>query len=131
MGITAMVRTLAAMTGPSITGVLAGGDRFWIAFIMAGVCRLMYDFGLYAMFINMKLYQHEDGGDCAQVSSPPGRISDEEDMTELQDLVGSDKFDKSSTPGSSSESSKSPSLIPQHDPQVRRRSPSPLAKTMN
>ncbi|KAJ9644845.1 hypothetical protein H2204_001307 [Knufia peltigerae] len=63
MGITAMVRTLAAMAGPSVTGALAADDRFWIAFLVAGVCRLAYDFGLYAMFVNMRLYQHEENDD--------------------------------------------------------------------
>jgi hypothetical protein len=60
MGITAMIRTLAAMAGPSVTGALAAGNNFWVAFVVAGVCRLCYDFGLYAMFVNMKLHQHED-----------------------------------------------------------------------
>lgn len=59
MGITATLRTLAAMIGPSITGLLAAGDRFWVAFLVAGALRLAYDFGLYAMFVNMKLHQHE------------------------------------------------------------------------
>jgi len=60
MGITAMIRTLAAMAGPTVTGALAADKHFWIAFVVAGVCRLAYDFGLYAMFVNMKLHQHED-----------------------------------------------------------------------
>ncbi|KAM0718661.1 hypothetical protein Q7P37_005732 [Cladosporium fusiforme] len=59
MGITSTLRTLAAMVGPSITGLLAAGDRFWIAFVVAGALRLAYDFGLYALFVNMKLHQHE------------------------------------------------------------------------
>ena len=59
MGITSTLRTLAAMIGPSITGLLAAGDRFWIAFLVAGSLRLAYDFGLYALFVNMKLHQHE------------------------------------------------------------------------
>lgn len=59
MGITSTLRTLAAMVGPSITGLLAAGDRFWIAFLVAGALRLAYDFGLYALFVNVKLHQHE------------------------------------------------------------------------
>ncbi|ETI29370.1 hypothetical protein G647_01823 [Cladophialophora carrionii CBS 160.54] len=51
MGITSMLRNLAAMCGPTVTGVLAEGDRFGVAFIAAGVCRLVYDFGLYALFV--------------------------------------------------------------------------------
>jgi MFS family permease len=59
MGVTAMLRTLAATAGPTVTGILAGHDRFWIAFVTAGALRICYDLGLWAMFINMKLYQHE------------------------------------------------------------------------
>jgi hypothetical protein len=51
MGITSMLRNLAAMCGPTVTGVLAEGDRFGVAFIAAGICRLIYDFGLYALFV--------------------------------------------------------------------------------
>ncbi|KAJ8129276.1 hypothetical protein O1611_g4356 [Lasiodiplodia mahajangana] len=58
MGITSTVRTLAAMAGPTVTGLLASNEHFWIAFVAAGVCRLVYDFGLYGLFINMKLEQH-------------------------------------------------------------------------
>ncbi|KIW88868.1 uncharacterized protein Z519_10352 [Cladophialophora bantiana CBS 173.52] len=59
MGITSMLRNLAAMTGPSVTGVLAEGDRFGVAFVAAGVCRLVYDFGLYALFVNVQLEGYE------------------------------------------------------------------------
>ncbi|KAJ7784490.1 major facilitator superfamily domain-containing protein [Mycena metata] len=59
MGITSMLRTLASTVGPFITGVLSGNDRFWLAFVMAGSLRLAYDLGLFAMFINIKLYKHE------------------------------------------------------------------------
>lgn len=71
MGITSMVRTLAAMTGPSVTGVLASKGKFWIAFVFAGICRLAYDFGLYAMFVNMKLHQHEGGGGSGKDEGRP------------------------------------------------------------
>ena len=59
MGITTTLRTLASTTGPTITGALAAGERFWIAFVAAGVCRLFYDFGLYIMFLNTILHKHE------------------------------------------------------------------------
>jgi MFS family permease len=75
MGITGMLRTLASTTGPSITGLLAGGDRFWVAFVVAGALRLAYDVGLFAMFINIKLYKHERTEDqpeeAAEESSVP------------------------------------------------------------
>jgi MFS family permease len=64
MGITSMLRTLASTAGPTVTGLLAGGGRFWVAFVCAGVLRIAYDLGLWGMFVNMKLYQNEEkGGD--------------------------------------------------------------------
>jgi hypothetical protein len=65
MGITSMLRTLAAAVGPTVTGVLAGHDRFWVAFVTAGGLRICYDLGLFAIFINIKLDVHEtiDDGD--------------------------------------------------------------------
>ena len=59
MGITAMLRTLASTIGPSITGGLAEQNKFWIAFVAAGTLRLMYDFGLWALFVNMRLHTNE------------------------------------------------------------------------
>ncbi|KAK5064309.1 hypothetical protein LTR84_000142 [Exophiala bonariae] len=106
MGITSMVRTLAAMMGPSVTGLLASNQKFWIAFVVAGVCRLLYDFGLYAMFVNMKLHQHE-GGDAGEgkygVSSLPNghrrRDFDEEVELEMGSLAGSSSRSSSSSDG--------------------------------
>jgi MFS family permease len=63
MGITGMLRTLASTVGPSVTGVLSGSDRFWIAFVVAGALRLAYDIGLFAIFINIELYKHEPTAD--------------------------------------------------------------------
>ncbi|KAK4656353.1 hypothetical protein QC762_311120 [Podospora pseudocomata] len=63
MGITGMLRTLASTTGPSITGVLAGNNRFWVAYVVAGALRLAYDLGLFALFINIKLHKHEPAGE--------------------------------------------------------------------
>ena len=59
LGITGMLRTLAMTVGPSITGLLAGGGRFWVAYVVAGSLRLAYDLGLFAMFVNIKLHKHE------------------------------------------------------------------------
>ncbi|KAB8070187.1 major facilitator superfamily domain-containing protein [Aspergillus leporis] len=59
MGITGMLRTLTSMIGPSVTGLLAGGGRFWVAFVVAGALRIGYDFGLFGLFVNMRLHAHE------------------------------------------------------------------------
>ncbi|KIV81891.1 hypothetical protein PV11_04041 [Exophiala sideris] len=90
MGITAMVRTLAAMTGPTLTGFLAAEKHFWIAFVLAGICRLAYDFGLYAMFVNMKLYQHESKDNLPNGHGHPVAQHDEEEEVELESLAESE-----------------------------------------
>ncbi|KAI0009244.1 MFS general substrate transporter [Xylariaceae sp. FL0662B] len=88
MGITFTLRTLAAMMGPTVTGLLAANGRFWIAFVVAGSCRLAYDFGLYAMFINMKLYEHEEKPADVPNGHDARRLSDEE--MELRSLADTD-----------------------------------------
>ncbi|KAF2128842.1 para-aminobenzoate synthase [Dothidotthia symphoricarpi CBS 119687] len=50
MGVVNIVRTLAQSGGPSITGVLAGRDRFWLAFLVAGALKVAYDVMLLAFF---------------------------------------------------------------------------------
>ncbi|KAK8058250.1 hypothetical protein PG994_008698, partial [Apiospora phragmitis] len=79
MGITSLVRTCAAMIGPTLTGLLAANKQFWLAFFVAGIARLSYDFGLYAMFINIKLHQHE----TQPISTLDGQV-DEEQPLELE-----------------------------------------------
>ncbi|KAI1416497.1 MFS general substrate transporter [Hypoxylon sp. FL1857] len=88
MGITSAVRTLAATTGPTVTGILAASQRFWIAFVAAGCCRLAYDFGLYAMFVNMKLHEHENKQADLPNEPDARRIPDEE--MELESLADTD-----------------------------------------
>ncbi|KAI8626041.1 major facilitator superfamily domain-containing protein [Xylariaceae sp. FL1651] len=89
MGITSTLRTLAAMTGPTLTGLLASNEHFWVAFVAAGVCRLAYDFGLYGLFVNMKLHQHETTP-MEQITNnaSEGRALDEE--MELESIFDSD-----------------------------------------
>ncbi|ETS74951.1 hypothetical protein PFICI_13435 [Pestalotiopsis fici W106-1] len=133
MGVTAMLRTLAAMTGPTLTGILASGDRFWIAFVVAGSCRLAYDLGLYAMFVNMKLYQNEKNNDAETMSgSSRGRRElDEEQSFQLDSLDDSDSeieeepkepknIDKESTNGSLA--------LPRQGETIRSRSPHSLRR---
>lgn len=59
LGITGMLRTLAATLGPSITGLLSAADLFWVAFVMAGALRLAYDFGLWDLFKAIDLTENE------------------------------------------------------------------------
>lgn len=85
MGITAMSRTFAQSVGPTITGILAGNDHFWVAFVATGFFRVTYDLGLWAMFVNVKLHQHEFND--TEVKERPGRVSDEEEQEqEMEEL---------------------------------------------
>lgn len=87
MGITSTLRTLANVSGPSFTGLLAEGNRFWIAFVVGGALRLAYDLGLFAMFVNIQLYKHEPIKSAATSSRDhaDGRVS-----LDAFDEVGSD-----------------------------------------
>jgi MFS family permease len=77
MGITGTLRTVASTAGPTVTGFLAGDDRFWIAFVVAGALRLAYDLGLFAMFINIEL-QHRHKPAPHQGTEEQVRASDDE-----------------------------------------------------
>ena len=85
MGVTGMIRTLASTVGPSVTGLLAGSDRFWVAFVVAGSLRVAYDFGLWGMFVNVKLEGEE------KAEEGRGAIRDEEEMRELEPVTPGSK----------------------------------------
>lgn len=135
MGIAAIVRTLAATAGPSVTGLLADSQKFWIAFVVAGACRLVYDVGLYAMFVNTELHQYENEQSAAHLAEVEPRRSDEEEMLHmdvLDQVDGKSTADrKVLTPRESLEGSErgdsSVASSLQVGPDVRRRSPSPAA----
>ena len=92
MGITGMLRTLTAMAGPTITGFLASSERFWIAFVLAGICRLAYDAGLYILFINTKLHQHEIKPEHNFTNGQHGTtVAYEDEVLEMASLAGSNE----------------------------------------
>lgn len=81
MGITSMVRTLAMSVGPSITGLLSGNGVFWIAFLATGTCRIIYDLGLWVLFVNVKVNKdvgREDDADSVDDEAWNGLLSDTE-----------------------------------------------------
>jgi MFS family permease len=85
MGITGMLRTLAATAGPTVTGILAGHDRFWIAFVAAGALRIAYDLGLFALFVNMKLHKFETNDEISEQAAKTREPNyDEEELRDLQ-----------------------------------------------
>jgi len=54
MGVVNVVKTLSQSVGPVMTGWLAGMDRFWIAFVVAGAMKASYDLGMLRMFLGYK-----------------------------------------------------------------------------
>jgi MFS family permease len=79
MGITSMLRTLSQSAGPSITGLLSGNGRFWVAFLATGICRVTYDIGLWVLFVNVKIDkdpQREDDADSVDDEAWNGLLSD-------------------------------------------------------
>lgn len=77
MGVVNILKTLSQSTGPSLTGILAGHDRFWVAFVVAGSIKAAYDLMLLAFF-GGKVHMRKDTSDAARddanssISSPPG-----------------------------------------------------------
>lgn len=47
-----VVKTLAQLAGPSITGVLTSFDLQWVCFVVAGVLKSIYDLGIWASFMS-------------------------------------------------------------------------------
>ncbi|KAL9094093.1 MAG: hypothetical protein Q9165_003508 [Trypethelium subeluteriae] len=54
MGVVNTVKTMSQSGGPIITGVLAGKDHFWVAFVAAGAMKAVYDVVLLTAFVNTK-----------------------------------------------------------------------------
>ncbi|EDU46567.1 MFS-1 multi-domain protein [Pyrenophora tritici-repentis] len=50
MGVVNILKILSQSSGPSITGVLAGSNHFWVAFVVAGSLKAAYDLLLLAFF---------------------------------------------------------------------------------
>ncbi|CAM9010989.1 hypothetical protein WICANDRAFT_105032 [Wickerhamomyces anomalus NRRL Y-366-8] len=46
-----VVKTLAQLAGPSITGVLTSFDLQWVCFVVAGTLKSVYDLGIWASFL--------------------------------------------------------------------------------
>lgn len=88
MGITNMVRTLASSVGPTLTGVLSGSDYFWIAFVVAGTLRIVYDLGLWAIFINVNVQEDASAQDEDSATTPVQRGSLEDEGIAMLPTTG-------------------------------------------
>ena len=60
MGIVNVVKTLSQSGGPVATGYLAGINKFWIAFLIAGAMKASYDLAMLKMFLGYKSREEED-----------------------------------------------------------------------
>jgi hypothetical protein len=40
MGVVNVAKSLSQSAGPTVTGVLAGGGKFWVAFVVAGSLKI-------------------------------------------------------------------------------------------
>jgi Major Facilitator Superfamily len=60
MGIINIVRTIMISIGPSITGSLAGAGRFWIAFVIAGCLKIVYNIIIAVQFWNYQTKEEKE-----------------------------------------------------------------------
>ena len=54
MGVVNVVKTLSQSAGPLITGWLAGINKFWIVFLVAGAMKVSYDLSMLGMFLGYR-----------------------------------------------------------------------------
>jgi MFS family permease len=90
MGIVNVVKILAQSGGPSVTGLLAKSGVFWVAFVVAGVCKMCYDLGLLVLFVGTKLHKHEGGQESELVRDEEedlGELVDDSESSESEDEV--------------------------------------------
>lgn len=59
MGTVNVVKTLSQSLGPLVTGVLAGKNLFWVAFLVAGSLKATYDLGMLMLFAGHKAREEE------------------------------------------------------------------------
>lgn len=57
MGIINVIKTMSQGLGPVVTGVLADRSLFGVSFVIAGVIKVVYDFGVLAVFAGHKSQQ--------------------------------------------------------------------------
>jgi predicted MFS family arabinose efflux permease len=96
MGIVNILKTLSQSGGPWITGILAGHDRFWVAFVAAGSIKAAYDLALLIFFAG-RVHEHESPEHVAGSSEAPNGHA-----VDAPSDVNSDESDSSTVPGHAS-----------------------------
>lgn len=66
MGVVNILKTLSQSSGPSLTGLLAGSGRFWVAFVVAGSLKATYDLLLLAFFGGRVQVRKEEIADAVE-----------------------------------------------------------------
>ncbi|KAL8837624.1 MAG: hypothetical protein Q9176_005541 [Flavoplaca citrina] len=61
MGMVNVVRALSQSGGPIVTGWLAGMQKFWIAFLIAGALKAGYDLAMLKMFLGFRSREEVEG----------------------------------------------------------------------
>ncbi|KAI9711275.1 MAG: para-aminobenzoate synthase, (PABA) [Bogoriella megaspora] len=88
MGVVNTVKTLSQSGGPIITGILAGKDHFWVAFVAAGAMKIAYDLSLLALFVHTKTEEHRDAEPEPETVMDSFELASEDDDEELDDRKG-------------------------------------------
>jgi hypothetical protein len=76
MGLLNVVKTFCASIGPFITGTLVNSHLFWLAFVIAGSLKVIYDLGILIMFVGH--VSREDKMKLQDEAEAAARIADEE-----------------------------------------------------
>jgi sugar phosphate permease len=80
MGLINVVKTSSQALGPTITGILAQRDLFWIAFVTAGALKATYDLGMLAVFAGHKT--HDERAEEQRIAEEQERLRESEDPDE-------------------------------------------------
>jgi hypothetical protein len=94
MGAVNVVKTCSQSVGPVITGWLAQTGKFWIAFVVAGGLKLLYDVGMLAWFVGHKTREegteesgHEDECEDRDGGEGDGGDEGEREAGDVEDIV--------------------------------------------
>jgi MFS-type transporter involved in bile tolerance (Atg22 family) len=60
MGFFTIIKTASGSLAPTITGLLAKNNFFWIAFVVAGSLKALYDIGILLVFATKEKESRED-----------------------------------------------------------------------
>ena len=75
MGTINVVKTSAQSLGPLITGILAGKNLFWVAFVIAGTLKATYDLGMLAVFAGHKTQEERLAEQQVAAHGEEGRVT--------------------------------------------------------